>query len=152
MELYLVQHGEAKSKDEDPERPLTERGFESARKMAAHASRLGVGVAEIRHSGKLRAMQTAEVFAEALGAPLSASEGLSPMDEVASLVEELNGRADNLMIVGHLPHLARLASKLLSGAEEPHLIAFQNSGIVRLDRGPDERFRARWVLPPESSI
>jgi phosphohistidine phosphatase len=149
MELYLVQHGEAKPKDEDPERPLTERGFENARTMAEHASRLRVKVAEIRHSGKLRARQTAETFAQALGAPLSESKGLSPKDDVAPLAKELTRRSENLMIVGHLPHLARLASRLLCGSEEPHLVTFQNSGIVRLDRDTDGRFHLRWNLPPD---
>lgn len=149
MELYLVQHGEAKAKDEDPERPLTEQGFENARKMAERASSLGIRVAEIRHSGKLRAQQTAEAFAEALGAPLSESEGLLPKDEVAALADEVGERNENLMIVGHLPHLARLASRLLAGTEEPHLVAFQNCGIVRLDRDADERFHVRWVAPLE---
>jgi len=149
MELYLVQHGEAKTKDEDPERPLTEQGHERSRKMAERASHLGVSVAEVRHSGKLRARQTAEAFAGALGAPLLESEGLSPNDAVAPLAKELPQRDDNLMIVGHLPHLARLASRLVAGADEPHLVMFQNSGIVRLDRDIDGRFHVRWSLPPE---
>ena len=114
MELYLVQHGKAESKDVDPERPLTKHGLDNARKMAAYAGRLRIRVAEIRHSGKLRAMQTAEVFAEVLGVPSSKCRGLSPNDDVAPLVDELTERAENLMLVGHLPHLARLASSLLT--------------------------------------
>ncbi len=35
MELYLVQHGEAKSKAEDPQRPLTQRGREDVARVAA---------------------------------------------------------------------------------------------------------------------
>ncbi len=35
MELFLVQHGEAKSETEDPERPLTDRGAETVVRMAA---------------------------------------------------------------------------------------------------------------------
>ena len=34
MKLYLVQHGEAKSKAEDPQRPLTERGREDVARVA----------------------------------------------------------------------------------------------------------------------
>ena len=49
MELYLVQHGEAKPETEDPERPLTEHGQETVRQMAAWAAQAGVRVAQIRH-------------------------------------------------------------------------------------------------------
>jgi phosphohistidine phosphatase len=55
MELYLAQHGEAKPEAEDPERPLTERGSEAARRLAAWAAQVGVRAAQIRHSGKRRA-------------------------------------------------------------------------------------------------
>ena len=33
--LYLVQHAEAKSKAEDPQRPLTEHGIEDVARVAA---------------------------------------------------------------------------------------------------------------------
>jgi phosphohistidine phosphatase len=42
MKLYLVQHGEAKSEEEDPERSLTIRGEEETRKVSDAAKRLGV--------------------------------------------------------------------------------------------------------------
>ena len=32
MRLYLVQHGEAKPEEEDPERPLTDRGASDVRR------------------------------------------------------------------------------------------------------------------------
>ena len=66
MELYLVQHGEAKPESEDPERPLTDRGEETVRRMAAWAAQVGLKVDEIRHSGKRRAEQTASLLAERL--------------------------------------------------------------------------------------
>ena len=59
MRLYLVQHGEAKSKTEDPQRPLTERGREDVARVAAFAASAGLQVGQIRHSGKRRAEETA---------------------------------------------------------------------------------------------
>ena len=64
MDLYLVQHGEAKSEAEDPERPLTLQDIEAVRRMASWASQVGVRVDQIRHSGKRRAEQTAALLAE----------------------------------------------------------------------------------------
>ncbi len=61
-ELFLIQHGEAKTKDEDPERRLTEHGAAVVEKMATWAARAGVKVSEIRHSGKRRAEQTASIL------------------------------------------------------------------------------------------
>jgi phosphohistidine phosphatase SixA len=52
MRLYLVQHGEAKSGAEDPERSLTIRGEEETRKISGTAKRLGIRPSRIYHSGK----------------------------------------------------------------------------------------------------
>lgn len=62
VKLFLIQHGEAKTKDEDPAKPLTEHGAAVVETMAAWAARAGVQVSEIRHSGKRRAEQTADIF------------------------------------------------------------------------------------------
>jgi phosphohistidine phosphatase len=35
MKLYLVQHGKAKSKEEDPDRPLSMDGLEETKKVAS---------------------------------------------------------------------------------------------------------------------
>ena len=83
--LYLVQHGEAKSKEEDPERPLSETGRKTVEHVAAWAARMGLGVTLIRHSGKLRAQQTAAIFLENLQPPggMEAYPGLNPHDDVS---------------------------------------------------------------------
>ena len=55
MFLYLVRHGEAKSKDEDPERSLSDKGVDDVKKVARAMFRKKVAVASIFHSGKARA-------------------------------------------------------------------------------------------------
>jgi broad specificity phosphatase PhoE len=67
MELYLIQHGEAKSKQEDPERPLTAKGAENIKKTASFFKQLPKRLDLIWHSGKKRAEQTAEILDETLG-------------------------------------------------------------------------------------
>ena len=69
MKLYLVQHGEAKSEKEDPDRSLTDRGTAEIRAVAEAAKRAGLKPAQIYHSGKTRAQQTADILADALGCP-----------------------------------------------------------------------------------
>jgi phosphohistidine phosphatase len=48
MNVYLVQHAEAMSKEVDPDRPLSERGRRDAEQVAAMAARMGVEVSQIR--------------------------------------------------------------------------------------------------------
>jgi phosphohistidine phosphatase len=149
MELYLVQHGAAASKEENPERPLSEEGREQAHRSAAYAARLGVKVAEIRHSDKLRAIQTAEEFERALAASRVQAPGLQPDDDINPLRREVASRENSLMIVGHLPFLARLAAALLARDESLPVVAFQNAGIVRLDRKGDGPWSLCWAMTPE---
>ena len=51
MKLYFVQHGEAKSEAEDPERSLTFRGEEETRKISGAAKRLDIRPSRVYHSG-----------------------------------------------------------------------------------------------------
>ncbi len=66
MRIYLVQHGEAVAKDVDPERPLSEQGHNDVEKIATFLGNTQLGMERILHSGKLRAEQTAEIFADKL--------------------------------------------------------------------------------------
>ena len=150
MELYLVQHGEAKPEAEDPERPLTEDGAEVVRRMASWAAQVGVGAAQIRHSGKRRAEQTAALLAERLNPAqgMIAVEGLKPNDDVRPVAEALQAEHEPVMLVGHLPFLSRLASLLLGGDPDSGVIRFQQAGIICLvqDEG---KWVVNWVIPPE---
>jgi phosphohistidine phosphatase SixA len=85
MELYLVQHGEAKSKAEDPQRPLTKRGREEVQRVAAFAAKAGLEISQVRHSGKRRAEETASILAEHLSPTegVLAISGLAPVERPA---------------------------------------------------------------------
>lgn len=132
MRLYLVQHGEAKSEAEDPDRPLTDRGAAHVREVADRATAAGlVAVDRIVHSGKTRARQTAEAWGERLGIKVEEQDGLAPNDDASIWARRLTG--GNLMLVGHLPHLANLTALLLGAdARQP---AFRNGELVGLEQG-----------------
>jgi phosphohistidine phosphatase len=149
MELYLVQHGEARSEAEDPERSLTERGAETVRRMAAWAAQVGVRMVQIRHSGKRRAEQTAALLAERLSPAegMIAVDGLKPMDDVRPVAESLRSESELVMIVGHLPFLSRLADLLVTGNPESGVIRFQQAGLVCLSQ-EDGKWAVNWVMPP----
>lgn len=150
MQVYLVQHGEAKPEAQDPTRPLTDRGREEVQRVAQHAAALGLRIAEIRHSGKLRARQTAEILAGTLS-PLHGireMDGLAPADDPGRAKSEVEAAREPLMLVGHLPHLSRLASLLLVGDPGREIIRFRNGAIVCLVQA-EGRWLLQWVLTPE---
>jgi phosphohistidine phosphatase len=150
MRLYLVQHGKAMPKEQDPERPLTPEGRAETEKMARFLTPLELNVDCLWHSGKLRARQTAEALAGALagGARATARDGLAPNDNVALLRDELAVATDDTMIVGHMPFVSRLATLLLTGYESPPVVTFTNAGVVCLQRTADNRWQVEWSVTP----
>ncbi len=150
MYVYLIQHAIAKTKDEDPERGLTDEGIAEAQKCFTFFSRQNPKVDFIWHSGKRRAAQTAELLSGLLGFKGTVSEhtSLSPNDDVREIAGALQGSDRETAIVGHMPHLARLASFLLSGDESRGVIRFRNSGVVCLEND-ESGWRLCWMVTPE---
>jgi len=152
VRVYLVQHGVAKTKEEDPARPLTPEGREEVERVARTAAARGVRPAVILHSGKARAQETAEILAAHTRPEdgLRAVKGLAPDDAPRRARKRIEEARGPLMLVGHLPHLGRLASLLLTGSDEGEIVAFRKGGVVCLERGDeDERFAVAWLLTPE---
>lgn len=154
MRLILVRHGEATSKDEDPQRPLTASGAEMVQKVASFLGRSGaLSVKEIRHSTKLRARQTAELIAEesASSGALKEVAGLEPLADVSEITGELMSAEGDLMLVGHLPHLERLAANLVTGRADADGFAFAECGVLCLQRHDSDdgvTWRVEWMLDP----
>lgn len=150
MDIYLVQHGEAKAKEDDADRPLTEKGRKEAALVAVRLARAGVKVEAIWHSGKLRARQTAAIFADPLKPAVEPQEkrGLAPLDDPENMAGQLAEQTAAVMLVGHLPQLSRLASLLLVGDAEREIVRFRNAGVVCLSN-EDDAWRLSWCLTPE---
>jgi phosphohistidine phosphatase len=149
MRVYLVRHGEATPETIDPEQPLSERGRDGVVRLAHHAAALHLGVTEIWHSPKLRARQTAEVLAEHLVPPRGRREmdWLTPMADPSIAAEALALADEPVMLVGHLPHLGRLASLLLVGDSAKGLLRFPNAALACLDRSEDGWLLAGMLTP-----
>lgn len=149
--IYLVQHGEAQSKEENPDRPLTEQGAQYAQDMGDFLARAGVRVTTVYHSGKLRARLTAEALAEYL-APRDAAdeiEGVGPKDPTAPVRERLLGTEEHVMLVSHLPFIASLAAALVGGDEERPPVAFTPGTVVALEPDQENGARIAWMVRPE---
>jgi phosphohistidine phosphatase len=150
MALYLVQHGKSLPQDQDPDQGLSEDGTTETDRIASLAQDYGVNVSQIRHSVKTRARQTAEILASALKPQNGIQEisGIKPMDDVAACAAKIDPE-ENVMLVGHLPFMERIASYLITGSIDQAVIKFQNSGIVCLDKDPEtQSWVIKWTLMP----
>jgi phosphohistidine phosphatase len=150
MALLLVQHGKSLPKDKDPAKGLSEEGILEVEHIAGIAKRYGVNVQRIMHSGKKRALQTAEIFASALkpGGGIQEIEGINPLDDVVVFADRIKS-SENLMLVGHLPFMERLTSHLITGSIEKPVFKFQNGGILCMDKDPGAQvWFIKWALMP----
>lgn len=152
MPIYLVQHGKNRPQTEDPDEGLSAEGVSDTERIAAVAKGYNVKVAAIYHSVKKRARQTAEIMAEALmpAKGISEKQGLKAMDDVQAVAATLDPK-DSLMLVGHLPFMSRLTALLITGDMDRPVFAFQNSGIVCLDKRDDGNWIIKWTLMPNIS-
>jgi len=151
MALLLVQHGKSLPKDKDPAKGLSEEGISEVKHIAGIAKKGGVNVTRIMHSGKKRALQTAEIFASALkpDGGIQEIEGIKPLDGVAAFADKIE-ISDNLMLVGHLPFMERLTSYLITGSIEKLVFKFQNGGILCMDKDPETKaWLIKWALMPD---
>jgi phosphohistidine phosphatase len=152
MNLLLVQHAQAKSKEMDPERPLTEKGMQDIRRVAGFLEMSSdLNIANIFHSGKTRARQTAEALGDFLKPQegIHEVEGLNPLADPAIWAQRLAAEAADLALVGHLPHMSRTASLLLAGDPQKEIIAFQQGGVVCLTRTSEgTAWSLGWMVTP----
>ncbi|MCK5153584.1 MAG: phosphohistidine phosphatase SixA [Spirochaetales bacterium] len=151
MYLYLIQHALSKSKEEDPERGITDTGKAETEKIAQYFKSLNPEIHVIWQSGKKRAKETAEIFAHILGIDNRILEhsNLSPNDPIEPVTAALEKMHKDVIIMGHLPFLSRLMSYLTTGTDSCQIIKFENSGIICLKRN-DEQWKINWILSQEN--
>jgi len=149
MRVYLVQHGEAESEAVDPTRPLSRQGREDVTRTAGFLSlfekpRPG----RVLHSGKLRAQQTAEMFAEAWQiAEVNEVPDLAPNDDPTVWFGHLQAMIHDVMLVGHLPYMQRLAGLLICDDPAKEPVRFRMGGVVCLERN-GEGWSLLWQINP----
>ena len=155
MELYLIQHGLARPKDEDPEEGLSQAGQAQIETAGRALKRLGVGLDLILASPKARSGQTAEVIARCLDLAeemilqTDQVKAKTPPQKTAAFLGGL-GHRKAVLIAGHLPNLAEVASYLLTPAGKV-AVAIENGAVMRIDLaqpGPGAG-ELRWYLRRE---
>ena len=150
MRAYLVQHGKAKSAEEDPNRGLSDEGRNEVMRIAEFLEDSRITVELIQHSGKLRAEQTAHLLAESIrcsSGPVHV-QGIDPDDDPSMVANFLKVYTDDVFIVGHLPHLERLTSLLLTGNPDGRPVSFRNGGVVCLEKSSGGTWSLVWAIVP----
>lgn len=141
MQLYIVRHGIAIDR-EDPkcpaeaERYLTEEGVEKTKQVAKGVAALGVTGDLLITSPYVRAVQTAEIFAEALDyakQKIRRNEMLLPSSEPTLLFRELarEKQASSILVFGHAPQLDGLIATALGSKK--HLTSLKKAGVALIE-------------------
>ena len=153
MHLYIARHGLAVPKDEDANCPLSDTGRQDIARMASFLARTRPTIGCIIHSGKIRAAQTALIYAETLGPGRlveEASSGLNPNDPTDPLVAACDGWTDDTMVVSHLPLVGKLVSRLVTGDEFETVVHFQPGTVACLERGENGGgWTVAWAMGPD---
>jgi phosphohistidine phosphatase len=157
MNLYLMRHAHALDVGEkgvrtDRDRPLSRKGLEITHEVALALKALGVQVDCVATSPYPRALQTAEIVARELGeVPLDKCPMLEPGASPIEVVQWLRGsRLHSVMLVGHMPDLAEIASLLICGTPTAGLM-FKKAAVCRIsfDTLPSPGTGTlEWLLPP----
>ena len=151
MKLYLVQHAEACAKGVDPKRSLTDKGRDDVDRLAGFLEHIDVRVERVIHSGKLRALQTAERLAGAIapGVDLEESGLINPNDNPGAFDWQSGSWDRDTLIVGHLPFMARLVSHLVVDDQNLLLTHYLPGSMVCLEQDADGRWQIGWMIRPE---
>lgn len=156
MQLLMIRHSYAAEPGSvmggDFERPLTERGQQVFSHMAMWLAARGIVPDRILHSPLVRARQTADILAQALGqelSPESARRWISSGLPLEELFSELHSQsAQCVAVIGHEPHMSSCTSALIAGGKLHFLPAtiacIQFDGPIREGQGCLE-----WMLSPK---
>lgn len=152
MKLYCVRHGEAEDGGVNEERALTESGREGIETIARFMGEAGLHIDHLLHSPKLRAVQTAEIFAKYLQAD-QVNECASLLDEendVDPLVDMMPAWHGDTMLVGHLPFMYKLISAIVLDKQDYYpIVNYPPGTVICLDRYNNERWIITWMLNPQ---
>jgi phosphohistidine phosphatase len=159
MELYIVRHGIAIDREDpkcpaDPERFLTDEGREKSRQAAKGVAEIASLPDLILTSPYLRALQTAEVFAEVLEYSknkIRKSELLLPGAEPMQLFREIAKDKDlsSVFVFGHAPHLDDVLATAVG--TKHHISALKKAGVafVELKRLVPPSGELVWLATPK---
>jgi len=151
MHLYLIRHGIAVDREEpncppDTERPLTPKGMKRSHAAALGLRALDVKPAAVLTSPWLRAVQTAEIFCEAIGyssKKIIRTDALKGTSAPSDLLRELQSmKARVVLCFGHEPHLHLVLGHVLHTSAKITELKKAGLALLELER----------VSPPQGRL
>ena len=122
QQLWLLRHGEAEPHDAAPdeERKLTKRGEDQSRAAGAALARLDMHFHLVFTSPKVRALDTARLACEALGAEPVVHQALADGLDMREALElaSMAGDDQRVLVVGHNPDFEQVIYDLTGGRVE----------------------------------
>jgi len=151
MRLYLVQHGDAVPKDVDSDRPLSDGGRADIERLTEWLSIHNAQIAQILHSGKTRAKETAEILRPLVksSSQIYEGQGLAPNDSPEAFLHQLRGSEKDTLVAGHMPFVARTVSQALTGAPDRQLVEFVPGSVAGIELSEDASWRLFLFARPE---
>jgi phosphohistidine phosphatase len=150
--LHLLRHAHAGDgvtwEGPDEQRPLTRRGRHQAQRLGRFLLGNGIRPGAIVSSPKVRAIQTAELVAEALGMTVGIDLRLGDAYDLVGLERiALDTGVADPMLVGHDPDLSSALSELCGAG-----LAMRKGTLATIEAPrpfePDGG-SLRWLVPPD---
>ena len=159
MQLYVVRHGIAIDREDpksppEPERYLTEEGIDKTKQVAKAMSALQVGADLLISSPYVRAMQTAEIFANALDYPkpkIRQTDALLPGAEPSLFFRELakDKQSATVFCFGHAPQVDQLIAAALGLKHEIASLKKAGVALLELKRISPPSGQLVWLATPK---
>jgi phosphohistidine phosphatase len=153
-EIYLLRHAHAGDpnawKGDDAARPLSAKGRQQAERLGKFLAQGGFEPDVVVSSPKVRARETAEIVASALGVDVELDEGVADGFDVRA-AHELVKRFDagRIVFVGHDPDFSELLASLVGAPA----LAMPKGAIARIDfdvAPAAGKGTLRWLIPPDA--
>jgi phosphohistidine phosphatase SixA len=157
VELFLLRHAHAgdpaRWQGDDALRPLSAKGRLQADTLARHLTALGLALDLVVSSPRVRARETAEPIARALGLDVVVDPRVAMGLDMGSLEELLADRGNPArpLVVGHDPDVSDLVADLVGVTSLP----MRKGALVRVDAPRPLRPASgilRWLLPPDALV
>jgi phosphohistidine phosphatase len=159
MQLFIVRHGLAIDREDpkcppDPERYLTEEGVKKTEAVAKGVMAFGVTADLFLSSPYVRAVQTAEIFAEVLKYPkqkIRHSNLLLPGAEPSLFFRELarDKKSSAVFCFGHAPHLDELIATAIGSKHHVTSLKKAGAALIELRRLSPPSGQLVWLATPK---
>lgn len=151
MKIYLVRHGESSTTGQENTRPLSKKGKSDVKALAKFIAPLKLKVTYLYHSNKLRAFETAKILLPSIKVenPMLTRIELDPLAPISPLLDEIYAADNDVLLVGHMPFMGKLVSYLVTGKENPDIVAFKAGSMVCLEQKERERWLICWMHAPK---